>query len=93
MNSLRFIIVALLLGVSSIGASAFDQGASTQLVTSSKQLNLTFDQREIGLFRDQAPAAQIIVLPRGASNGHKVIVEDLFGNLLDFPRDRRCAGR
>jgi hypothetical protein len=77
-------LLLALLCISS-AASAFDQPIEAQIVTSSAQLDLTTDQHAIGLMHEQQPAAQTIILPPGARGGYVVVIDDLFGNLTNFP--------
>ncbi len=63
--------------------SGFSNAAT--IVRSSALLNLTLTERSIALLRSVAPAAQAINIPAGATNGHDVIIVDVFGNLQGFP--------
>lgn len=55
------------------------------LVRSSAALDIALIQRSVALLRSAAPAVQAISLPAGATNGHEIIIEDVFGNLQGFP--------
>lgn len=55
------------------------------LILSSATLNLTVNQRAIGLLRSASPAAQAINIPAGCAGGKEFVIEDVFGNLQAFP--------